>query len=279
MKKKENIFIIIWRCAYPMLIHFGVTMGLGMAYIFILTFYMMFQSMGTGDVNKIMEQVMEKYMGNTLYILGAVSLITIPIYLLLLNADKKKSLEAEEKEKSVLNWGILVLVSIAMCISLNGIIGSSGIEKFSPGYQQAAENLYSGGILLELLTVGVMIPICEELIFRGLMFGRLKEYIKTVPAVLISALVFGIYHGNIVQGIYAFCLGVVMAACCQRFGTVLAPVLIHVTANVTSVCITEVGWLQEILEKQNVLIVAIIVTTLVWILGICFLMKRSFGKN
>ena len=276
--KKENIFMIIWRCVYPLLIHVVVTFGIGMTYTFLLVFYMAFQSGGTGDMNQIVEQVMEKYTNNTLYMLAAASAITIPIYILLHRADQKNAQEKKEMERCVGSWCLLAVIAVAICISLNALIGYSGIEKFSPGYQQVAENLYSGGIVLELLVVGILVPICEEYIFRGLMFQRLCSYTKTIVAILISALAFAVYHGNIVQGIYAFCLGVMMAACCWRFRTILAPILVHVIANITSVCITEIGFLSRILENEVVLGVCTIATTLIWIGGILVLFKKNIRK-
>lgn len=273
--KKDNIFLAIWRCLYPLLIHLAVTFGLGFAYIFVGIFLVVFQSAGGGEGTTFAE-VMNSYMENALYLLLAASVICIPVFALLFRADRKKEQSTKERETSITAWLLLAVIAVALCVSLNALIGFSGIEKFSKGYQQAAETLYSGGIFLELITVGILGPVCEELIFRGLMFQRLCGYMKPMIAVLISALLFGMYHGNIVQGIYAFILGAVMALCYLRFQTLWAPILIHVVANITSVCITEIAVIGDTLEKANVLIVATIITTIIWILGIWFLLKKNF---
>lgn len=277
--KKDNIFLAIWRCLYPLLIHLAVTFVLAFAYIFAAVFVIAFQSAGGAEAALGMEQVLQNYTEHALYMLLAASVICIPVFALIFRADRKKEQVIREKETSKTAWIILAVMAVALCFSLNALVGFSGLDKISGKYQETAEALYSGGIFLELIVVGVFGPVCEELIFRGLMFQRLCGYVKPVIAVLISSLMFGIYHGNIVQGVYAFCLGVVMALCYLRFQTLWAPILIHVMANITSVCITEIAVIGDALEKTNVLIVATIITTIIWILGIWFLLKKNFREK
>lgn len=277
--RKDNVFLAIWRCVYPLLIHVAVTFVLAFAYMFVGIFWAVFQSAGEADVVSVTQQVLNQYTENALYLLLAASVICIPVFALLFRGDRKKEQTVKERETSITAWSVLVVMAVALCVSLNALIGFSGLDKFSQKYQQVAETLYSGGVLLELLTVGILGPVCEELIFRGLMFQRLCGYVKPVIAVLVSALMFGVYHGNIVQGVYAFVLGTVMALCYLRFQTLWAPIVIHVVANITSVCITEISIIGEALEKTNVLIVATIITTIIWLLGNWFLLKKNSKRN
>lgn len=277
--KKDNIFLAIWRCVYPLLIHLAVTFGLGFAYIFAAVFIIAFQSAGGTEAAAGMEQILQKYTEHALYLLLVASVICIPVFVLLFKADRKREQVIREKETSKTAWIILAVMAVALCFSLNALIGFSGLDKISGKYQEVAEALYSGGIFLELIAVGVFGPVCEELIFRGLMFKRLCGYVKPIVAVLISAVMFGIYHGNIVQGVYAFFLGAVMAFCYLRFQSLWAPILIHVMANITSVCLTEITVISKVLEKTNVLIFSTIATTIIWILIFAFLMKKNFREK
>lgn len=276
--RKDNVFLAIWRCLYPLLIHIAVTFTIAFGYMFLSIFLAIFQSAGGGDAISYAE-VVERYTEQALYLLLAASIICIPIFVLLFRNDRKKEQRIKQKETSVVAWIVLAIMAVTLCFSLNALLGFSGLDKISQKYQEVAQTLYSGGVLLEIITVGILGPICEELIFRGLMFRRMCEYTKPVIAVIASALVFAIYHGNIVQGVYAFVLGVVMAVCYQRFQTLWASIVIHVAANITSVCLTEISWIGNILEKTNVLIVATIATTIVWILGIMILMKKNFKEK
>lgn len=277
--RKDNVFLAIWRCLYPLLIHFGVTCILSFGYVFAFSFWIGFKNAGNVNVMDVTQQVLNSYTQHALYMLLIASAICIPVFALLCRADRKKEQGVRKIETSKMAWGLLVILAVSVCVSLNLLIGMSGLEKLSKTYQEVANTLYSGGIILELVTVGVLGPICEELVFRGLMFQRLCGYVKPMIAVGISALMFGIYHGNIVQGVYAFILGIVMALCCRYFGTVWAPIVIHVVANITSVCITEIPIISNMMEKTGVIIVATIATTIVWIAIMAFLMKKNFNEK
>ena len=57
----------------------------------------------------------------------------------------------------------------------------------------------------------VLAPILEEGAFRLVLYGWLRRFMAFLPAAVISSLAFGIYHGNWIQGTYAFLLGMVLA--------------------------------------------------------------------
>lgn len=62
-----------------------------------------------------------------------------------------------------------------------------------------------------LLLVVVVGPIAEELLFRGVIYGGLRTCFPVDVSALVSALIFGIYHKNIVQGLYAAAFGIILA--------------------------------------------------------------------
>ena len=70
------------------------------------------------------------------------------------------------------------------------------------------------------------------------------------PAALISAVLFGLYHGNLLQGVYAFLLGLVLAWLYERFQTLAAPWLFHAAANMTSIIAVNTG-LEILTEKTD----------------------------
>ena len=63
-------------------------------------------------------------------------------------------------------------------------------------------------------------------------------------AILISALVFGIFHGNVIQGIYAFLIGIFFAWLMERTQRILVPIVGHMSANLLVVLLHDSG-LQE----------------------------------
>lgn len=98
-------------------------------------------------------------------------------------------------------------------------------------------------VLYELLGSCLLIPVAEELIFRGVVFKRLKLYIGAVPAIIFSALIFGIMHVNLVQCLYAAVLGLGLALLYEKTNLFCIPVIGHIAANLVAVARAETGTL------------------------------------
>lgn len=82
-----------------------------------------------------------------------------------------------------------------------------------------------------LLGACIIGPVCEELLFRGLLAGRLARYGQK-PAALVSALLFGLYHANVSQFFYAFALGLLQAYAYFYTGSIKTPIVLHMLFNV-----------------------------------------------
>ncbi|MFN2987262.1 lysostaphin resistance A-like protein, partial [Escherichia coli] len=85
----------------------------------------------------------------------------------------------------------------------------SGIlTKIIPSYGEVVNQLnVASKSALQLVIAIILIPIYEEIVFRGIIFGYLRKNFNIIVAILVQALIFGIMHLNLVQGIYTFILG------------------------------------------------------------------------
>lgn len=95
-------------------------------------------------------------------------------------------------------------------------------------------NTESQSILILLLGTGILVPIMEEIVFRHGLFSTLSRSNKIV-AYIVSALVFGIAHGNLIQGIYATILGLIFAFFLDRGENIWYAMIMHASINSTSV--------------------------------------------
>lgn len=96
---------------------------------------------------------------------------------------------------------------------------------------------------MQLIYTLVLGPIAEELIFRGAIFQVLRKYGR-VFAIVASALLFGIYHGNLPQGIFAFAVGILFAYITAEY-SIYWSMLIHIFNNINTM------WLNYGIEKWN----------------------------
>ena len=152
-----------------------------------------------------------------------------------------------------------------MGVALNNLLILSGLQEISQGYQEINRQLFSGGILFELLGACLLTPFLEELLYRGVVYGRLcdlmildneektsqgkkRERVSRMLAMVISALLFGVLHMNLVQFIYAALLGVLLAWFVEKAGHFYGAFLAHMGANLMAVLRVETpmfSWMKQ----------------------------------
>lgn len=148
---------------------------------------------------------------------------------------------------------ILAVMGITICISiaLNNIISMSPLVQMSEEYETASNAFYGSTIWLELLGSALITPVLEELLHRGVVYGRLRRMMNMWPAIIVSALVFAGLHFNIVQFTYAFLLGIVFALFVEKTGHIYPSVIAHVVANGIAVIRTETGFLSATVDGST----------------------------
>lgn len=80
--------------------------------------------------------------------------------------------------------------------------------------------------------VVLVAPLMEELVFRKLLIDRIIPY-GQLPAMLVSGIAFGLFHGNFYQFFYACSIGMVFAYIYTRTGTIWYSVIMHAIINFT----------------------------------------------
>lgn len=165
-----------------------------------------------------------------------ISLVTIPAAFYLYHKDGRES--GEELIIPLGDWVKIAVIGIVACIALNMGISFLNLQQFSGGYQQVSETIYESSRLLQVLTTVVAAPILEELIYRGLLYGRMREMVSPVPAILCSSLVFGICHGNLVQFVFACGIGILLSCVYEKYGKIATAIWMHMTVNLTSLILT-----------------------------------------
>lgn len=86
-------------------------------------------------------------------------------------------------------------------------------------------------MLIFLLFICVIAPICEEILFRWILLKPLRKF-GDVPAILLTSLFFGLYHGNLSQFFYAFAGGMIFAMVTVKSNSVLPALFIHMSNNI-----------------------------------------------
>ena len=130
-----------------------------------------------------------------------------------------------------LGFGVLFNLMISFILHIvSGIIPTSANLEL----ENMTNTIMSGNFFIVLLSVGILGPIVEELVFRYGIFKQLEK-INYIFAIVISSFLFGIMHMNLVQSTYAMLLGVLFAFVYYKTNNLIYPILLHVGINSSSV--------------------------------------------
>lgn len=110
------------------------------------------------------------------------------------------------------------------------------------GFEQQMETAGLNRLTLgSALATIVLAPVGEELLCRGILFRLARNLSKNFwIANCIQASAFGILHFNLVQGVYAFLLGLILGMLCRRFDSLYASMLAHLVINASAMILVPV---------------------------------------
>jgi len=158
--------------------------------------------------------------------------------------DSIKKLNNTVKTNRYIAMTLLFLLSISLSLGLNQLIYLLDIVKFSEGFEKATDVFNSLNEVELLINAGVLAPILEELIFRGVIYWLIKRFLGVKSAIIISAICFGLYHMNIIQFIYAFVFGLIFAMAVEWYGGLVSSISMHMTANIFALYMYDVDYLN-----------------------------------
>ena len=109
-------------------------------------------------------------------------------------------------------------------------------------YQRSTAVLQGVDLLLLTLGAVILVPLAEELLFRGIITEEIRQVAPDWLAVLLGGVIFALVHGNLIQILYVLPLGLLLGAVYIWSSSVWVPVLIHVVYNFFgSVFDTQIG--------------------------------------
>lgn len=136
--------------------------------------------------------------------------------------------------------GILTIVATLPAFVGAGLLNISLLEALEiEPYQQSIRHLLADRALRENFVIvggiGIVGPLLEEVLFRGLLLRALLVALRPTPAVLLSALVFALVHDTPAI-VPVFVLGIAFGALYARTRSIAAPWIAHSMFNLAQLC-------------------------------------------
>lgn len=145
---------------------------------------------------------------------------------------------------------LLIFIGLGWCLVANYVtnIFTATLENFGIyfEYSMGPDPTNLKEVILMFLSVSVIPPLAEELAMRGVILQSMKKH-GNAFAILVSAFVFGVFHGNPAQIPFAFMCGIILGFACIESGSIWTSIIIHSLVNSLSVVYSAV----EIYSNEN----------------------------
>ncbi|MCD8082550.1 MAG: CPBP family intramembrane metalloprotease [Clostridiales bacterium] len=167
----------------------------------------------------------------------------------------------------------VVIAGCSACLCLNHLMML--LPMADMGWQEVSGELYLPPVSAQILCTGLVIPLVEELIFRGFAFCGLRSELPFAGAAFVSAVYFGLFHGSLYQGSYAFLVGLLLAAVYELRQSILAAWAFHASANLTAILLTFGGIGARLTERPFWMAVTAALSGAVMMISFCRMRGRK----
>ena len=185
-----------------------------LSYVVIFGMCFIYVNLGIGDIDQFLNYP----------VFYVIILFYVIISIFLYKKNKRKEMRLKYRK-----YFPLFYFGISIAVLLNMIIIRVTNNTIDNNYP----------LLLYLISSGIVGPIYEEILFRYILFNRLRNKYSDNMALFISLIVFSLIHLSPIKIIYAFIIGFFITVIYRREKTILAPILVHIGANSIVVLIYE----------------------------------------
>lgn len=159
-------------------------------------------------------------------------ILILPVFIFLMRKIESTHIDKE-------NINIKTLLKY-MCIALTlmwigNVIGEIityliGVSMANEVIDPIESLINNSSIYINLIVISILAPIFEEIFFRKLLIDRTIKYGAKL-SILLSALMFGLFHGNLSQFFYAFILGLFFSYVYIKTGKIIYTIILHAFVN------------------------------------------------
>lgn len=169
----------------------------------------------------------------------------------------------------------LMMIGVAGSVGLSRLVSMLPLDNIIGNYEQTSETLLTGNIVLQIVSLGIVVPIAEEIIYRGILFTGLTKIMEEKYSIFVTSLVFGIFHYNLLQGTYTFLLSLVLICLYMKYKCILVPIIVHGLANITAVISSYYGISEFLNNNIWIYLLLMCIELAIGIVGFQMIMKKE----
>jgi len=166
------------------------------------------------------------------------------------------------------------MISSFIAYIMRPVFGGEGLRDVFEGAMPQT----SGQVIIMLILVGFIGPVCEELIYRHWLLVPLRRF-GDMQAVVITALLFGFFHGNLTQLLYTTIAGLIYGIVAIRANSVVPAMILHIINNCYIVLYAHLSDVAEATENHTLEGILIMSFYAVLVAGLFFLIYFLVKKR
>lgn len=161
-------------------------------------------------------------------------IILVPglIFILIHNSSFAEDLGFKKIKVSTVFMSILLIELLSPLISFINILSQFYAEN---AVLDMSGDIIDGNFFVMTFIVGIFGPLCEELVFRGIIARGMGRYGSIIGSAIMSGFLFGLLHLNFNQFCYAFVLGIIFAVLNSAAGSIWPSIIMHIVVNTKNV--------------------------------------------
>ncbi|MBQ2691093.1 MAG: CPBP family intramembrane metalloprotease [Clostridia bacterium] len=174
-------------------------------------------------------------------------------------------------------WAMVAGIGAGVWMHMLNTVMPFELSPFEKFVSQGVEGpVNADGLVIQVLALIVISPIIGEIIFRGLIFSRMRILMHPVAAVFCQALMFASFFGSDAETIMYFALGMILGFIVLKSDSIKAAVVMHMSFNWTGMMAG--GFFGEIAASPEASKAVIIIAAAVFILGGYMLFRDCIGS-
>ena len=237
MKQRISFAGKLFGCFLPLFAGYGCQLLISFVGMFVYTMVVTAKGVAEGISEAELFVFIETQLLNPDFLMTVTAIATASTLLLGIIWYRKHRPVRDASFKEVSNgtlflslalMGVSLQCLISMCLNIiYPLLPQALIEE----YDALMETLLGGSVWLSLFVTVILAPLAEELLFRGITMRKAEKIMPFMAANILQAILFGIYHGNLIQGTYAFAMGLILGFVVEYFHSIWASILLHAFVN------------------------------------------------
>lgn len=237
MKQRISFAGKLFGCFLPLFAGYGCQLLISFVGMFVYTMVVTAKGVAEGISEAELFVFIETQLLNPDFLMTVTAIATASTLLLGIIWYRKHRPVRDASFKEVSNgtlflslalMGVSLQCLISMCLNIiYPLLPQVLIEE----YDALMETLLGGSVWLSLFVTVILAPLAEELLFRGVTMRKAEKIMPFMAANILQAILFGIYHGNLIQGTYAFAMGLILGFVVEYFHSIWASILLHAFVN------------------------------------------------